>query len=36
MGNIVTIVGAAGKMGKWFFEYFNNIKNNSHTSENIV
>ncbi len=35
MGNIVTIVGAAGKMGKWFFDYFNNIKNNSHISENI-
>lgn len=26
MGNIVTIVGAAGKMGKWFFEYFKYVK----------
>ena len=25
MGNIITIIGAAGKMGKWFFDYFNNI-----------
>ncbi len=33
MGKIVTIVGAGGKMGKWFFEYFNNIKNNSYPSE---
>ncbi len=33
MGNIVTIVGAGGKMGKWFFEYFNNIKDNSYPSE---
>jgi prephenate dehydrogenase len=29
MGNTITIVGAAGKMGKWFFDYFINIKNNN-------
>jgi prephenate dehydrogenase len=27
MGYTLTIVGAAGKMGKWFFEYFNSLKN---------
>lgn len=26
MGNIITIIGAAGKMGKWFFDYFNCIR----------
>ena len=34
MGNTITIIGAAGKMGKWFFEYFNSIKNSSATSKN--
>jgi prephenate dehydrogenase len=34
MGNTVTIIGAAGKMGKWFFDYFNRIKNTSVTSKN--
>lgn len=32
---IVTIIGAAGKMGKWFFQYFNNIKNNPYQQENV-
>ncbi|MGN6614307.1 MAG: hypothetical protein ACTHKC_04625, partial [Candidatus Nitrosocosmicus sp.] len=26
MGKIITVIGAAGKMGKWFFDYFNNIR----------
>jgi prephenate dehydrogenase len=34
MGNTVTIIGAAGKMGKWFFDYFNSIKKSSATSKN--
>ncbi|MBA3750654.1 MAG: prephenate dehydrogenase/arogenate dehydrogenase family protein [Nitrosopumilus sp.] len=34
MGNIF-IIGAAGKMGKWFFEYFYNIKYKSNSIENI-
>jgi prephenate dehydrogenase len=34
MGNTVTIIGAAGKMGKWFFDYFNRIKNSSVPSKN--
>ncbi len=34
MGNTVTIIGAAGKMGKWFFDYFNSIKNSSATLKN--
>ena len=34
MGNTVTIIGAAGKMGKWFFDYFNTIKNSSAISKN--
>lgn len=28
MGYTLTIIGAAGKMGKWFFEYFSSLKNN--------
>ena len=39
MGNTITIVGAAGKMGKWFFDYFINIKNGGYNLEkrlNIV
>ncbi|HEY6535478.1 MAG TPA: prephenate dehydrogenase/arogenate dehydrogenase family protein [Candidatus Nitrosocosmicus sp.] len=27
MGYTILIIGAAGKMGKWFFSYFDNIKN---------
>ena len=34
MGNTITIVGAAGKMGKWFFDYFINIKNGYTNLEN--
>ena len=34
MGNTITIVGAAGKMGKWFFDYFINIKNGYYNLEN--
>jgi len=34
MGNIITIVGAAGKMGKWFFDYFINIKKGYYNLEN--
>ncbi len=34
MGNTITIVGAAGKMGKWFFDYFINIKNDGYYLEN--
>jgi prephenate dehydrogenase len=33
MGYTLTIVGAAGKMGKWFFEYFNSLKNNAYHSD---
>ena len=33
MGNIITIIGAAGKMGKWFFDYFNNILEESQRSK---
>jgi prephenate dehydrogenase len=39
MRNTITIVGAAGKMGKWFFDYFINIKNGYYNLEkrlNIV
>jgi prephenate dehydrogenase len=32
---IITIIGAAGKMGKWFFQYFNNLKNNPFQPENV-
>jgi len=32
---IITIIGAAGKMGKWFFQYFNSIKNKDYQSENV-
>ena len=32
---IITIIGAAGKMGKWFFQYFNNMKNNPYQPENV-
>ncbi len=32
MGYTLTIVGAAGRMGKWFFEYFNIIKNKAYHS----
>jgi prephenate dehydrogenase len=31
---IITIIGAAGKMGKWFFQYFDNTKNEDHRPEN--
>jgi len=34
MGNTITIVGAAGKMGKWFFDYFINIKKGYYNLEN--
>ena len=34
MSNTITIVGAAGKMGKWFFDYFINIKNSYYKLEN--
>ncbi len=34
MGNTITIIGAAGKMGKWFFDYFNTIKNSSNNLKN--
>ncbi len=33
MGYTLTLVGAAGKMGKWFFEYFNSLKNNTYPSD---
>ena len=32
---IITIIGVAGKMGKWFFEYFNSMKNNPYKPENV-
>jgi prephenate dehydrogenase len=32
--NNILIIGAAGKMGKWFFEYFYSIKKNSNLKDN--
>jgi prephenate dehydrogenase len=32
---IITIIGAAGKMGKWFFQYFNNMRNKDCKPENV-
>src|SRR5215218_6332760 len=32
---IITIIGAAGKMGKWFFQYFNYITNKDHQAEKV-
>src|SRR5919107_1947821 len=34
MAKTITIVGAAGKMGKWFFDYFINIKNSCYNLKN--
>jgi prephenate dehydrogenase len=36
MGNIITVIGAAGKMGKWFFDYFNNIRDQRYHLEETL